>query len=88
MNPHEQSINSSFTPLADAPLQKSVPSASSGNILRNRQFQSVRFDELRSESDDPEPSVVVHRSGDEIESIEFVCRCGCSKTVRFDYDGD
>ncbi|MBP9211681.1 MAG: hypothetical protein KBF97_02720 [Bacteroidetes bacterium] len=88
MNPQEQSTNSSFTALSDMPPQKSVVSSAAGNILRNRQFQSVRFDELHSDSAKPEPKVVIHRNGQDIDSIEFVCRCGCSKTVRFDYDAD
>lgn len=88
MNQHEQSTNSDFTELSEAPrVQSGVPS-SAGNVLRNRQFQAVHFDELRNESGKQEPNVNIRRNGDDIESIEFVCRCGCTKTVRFDYDAE
>ncbi|NUN69451.1 MAG: hypothetical protein HUU02_07035 [Bacteroidetes bacterium] len=88
MNPLEQSTNNTFTELTEFTPQRSGAVQHSGNILRNRQFQAVRFDEFRPDAGALEPKVVVHRNGDEIESIEFVCTCGCRKTVRFDYDSD
>lgn len=88
MNQLEQSTNSDFTELSDAPQVRSGVPSSAGNVLRNRQFQAVHFDELRTESGAHEPNVIIRRSGNDIESIEFVCRCGCTKTVRFDYDAE
>lgn len=42
----------------------------------------------RSELDPDEPDVVVHREGDTIVSIDFVCACGRSTSMRFMYDGE
>ncbi len=33
-----------------------------------------------------EPSVYIHRQGDKIERIEFVCTCGKSTHVSLDYE--
>ena len=33
-----------------------------------------------------EPSIFVHRKGDRIEKIEFVCTCGKSSHVAMEYD--
>jgi hypothetical protein len=32
------------------------------------------------------PMVVVHRNGETIESIEFICGCGKSTSVQFDHN--
>ena len=42
----------------------------------------------RSEHDPDEPDVIVHREGDTVISIDFVCACGRSTSVRFMYDGE
>ncbi len=34
------------------------------------------------------PRIEVHRSGDVIESIEFICSCGERLDVQIGYDGD
>ncbi len=88
MNQPELSTNSGFTELGETPREQSGVPSSAGNVLRNRQFLAVHFDELRNESAKQEPIVNIRRNGNDIESIEFVCRCGCTKTVRFDYDAE
>ena len=40
----------------------------------------------RSEHDPDEPDVIVHREEDTVISIDFVCTCGRSTSVRFMYD--
>lgn len=35
-----------------------------------------------------QPTVYVHRHGDDVESVEFVCSCGRTATVKFDYGGE
>lgn len=40
----------------------------------------------RSERDPDEPDVIVHREGDTLISIDFVCACGRSTSVQFMYD--
>ena len=33
-----------------------------------------------------EPSILIHRQGDRVERIEFVCPCGKSSHVKLEYD--
>jgi hypothetical protein len=39
-----------------------------------------------ADSSPEQPSLIIHKSGDVIESAEFVCKCGRSATLQFDYD--
>lgn len=90
MNPAEPSSNNaSFTDLSEVPPARSVSTATYGNVIRDVVYQPVRYDDFRNDPGRPnEPQVVVHRNGDDIAMIEFRCSCGCSKTVRFDYEGE
>ena len=56
-------------------------------ILKNISVEVMKFQHLESHADDfTEPTVTINRDGDRIESIEFVCTCGKSKTLVFEYD--
>lgn len=35
-----------------------------------------------------QPGIILHRNGEIIESIEFVCVCGRNSEIRLEYDGD
>ena len=41
-----------------------------------------------SDSAVDQPTVIVRKEHDVVESIEFVCRCGRSTAVHFDYEGE
>lgn len=88
MNQAEQFSTEQFTPLGSVPFD-AAPLRSAGNVVRNKEFRPARFNELSDESNRTDsPSVVVHRNGDIIERIEFICTCGCTKTVLFETDGE
>jgi hypothetical protein len=36
--------------------------------------------------DSDEPTLLIHREGDQIVSVEFQCKCGRSASVRLEYD--
>lgn len=61
----------------------------SGNIIKGDRVVSngVRSLELHDGADD-HPSVVVHREGNQVDRVEFVCNCGRSTTVKLVYDGE
>ena len=35
-----------------------------------------------------EPGIILHRNGDEIEKIEFVCPCGRHSEISIEYDDE
>jgi hypothetical protein len=35
-----------------------------------------------------EPRVILHRDGEEIQQIEFVCTCGKTASLHIQYDGE
>ncbi len=91
MNLTEQSSTDSFTQFSERPAVKDAPRRHTGNILKEGNFQRLELDTLNASvivSSSGEPRVIVNRSGDMIESIEFICTCGCSKTVSFDFEGE
>ena len=53
----------------------------SGHVVKN----GVQQVSLPS-GDADEPTLLIHRDGDQIVSIEFQCKCGRSTSVRLEYD--
>jgi hypothetical protein len=91
MNQSKQLSTDQFTPFTPMPLVKDAPRSSQGNILKDINYQRLELGQLQPSSphsSSGEPKVIVHRSGDLIESIEFICTCGCSKSVSFNYEGE
>jgi hypothetical protein len=91
MNQTEQSSTDQFTAFVPVPLVKDAPRSSQGNILKDINFQRLELGQLQPtspRSSAGEPKVIVNRSGDLIESIEFICTCGCTKSVSFNYEGE
>lgn len=33
-----------------------------------------------------EPTIIIHKDGDSIESVEFECKCGRTSRLAFEYD--
>lgn len=91
MNQTEQSSTEQFTPFTPAPITKDTPRSTQGNILKDLNFQRLELGQIHAatpNSSPGEPKVIVHRSGEIIERIEFICSCGCSKSVSFNYEGE
>ena len=58
----------------------------SGNLLKSKQVtQTVKSIQVSSEDED-QPTIIVRRSQDVVDSIEFSCRCGRIAEVSLKYD--
>lgn len=89
MNPEEQYSDNGFTGVTSFGSSAPEGRPNPGNIIKNVRCNPVVYDEFDRTAPAPtEPKVIVHRSNDAIDRIEFVCSCGCSKTVHFRYDGE
>ncbi|MFZ4619107.1 MAG: hypothetical protein ACOYNS_01000 [Bacteroidota bacterium] len=97
MNQTEQSSTDHFTAFTPTPIAKDTPRRSQGNIVKDVNYKRLELDQLHtatprshsnSHSHSGEPKVIINRSGELIESIEFVCSCGQKKTVSFNYEGE
>ena len=59
------------------------------NIVKGMHIVHRGTEEIhRAEHDPGQPDIIVHRDGETILSIEFVCPCGRSTSVQFAYDGE
>jgi hypothetical protein len=87
MNQSNQSSDNTFVELGSATIPKQTAVRSGSNIFKNIQANSVQFNSFTDKSkNDCEPIVNIHKDGDKIECIEFVCSCGNTKLLKFDYD--
>ena len=91
MNQQNPSPTNEFVELSEfkgsAESEKNVQR--SGNILKNASVEAIKFQHLESDANDfIEPTITINRNGDRIESIEFVCTCGKSKVLMFEYDAE
>jgi len=60
-----------------------------GNVIKGTHVVSSGSHSIElHECPDDHPSVVVHRSGDRIERIEFLCQCGRRTSVTLEYDAE
>jgi len=87
MNQSNQSSDNTFVELGSATIPKQSAARSGGNIFKNIQVNSVQFNSFSVKSkNDCEPTVNIHKDGEKIECVEFVCSCGKTKLLKFDYD--
>jgi hypothetical protein len=65
------------------------PSRRYGNIIKgepNLECQSPTENANSTEGlPSQQPEVIIHKDGENIKSIEFICICGQKTEVRFDY---
>ena len=58
-----------------------------GNVIKGEAIRLHGRRQIRVEENGPgAPKIVVHKEGDRVESVEFVCPCGKNTSLRFDYD--
>jgi len=59
------------------------------NVIKGMNIVHRGTEEVcRSEHDPGQPDIIVHREGETIVSLEFVCTCGRATSVQFLYDGE
>lgn len=57
-----------------------------GNLLKSTAVAQSGTCKIEfEEGDEKKPSIIIHRSGDIIEQVEFVCSCGKNTVLEFDY---
>ena len=78
-----------FTDLSSFEAIKVQRRKQTGNVIKGSGVVSggAHAIELHESAGD-HPSVVVHRNGDKVERIEFVCQCGRGTSVTLEYDGE
>jgi hypothetical protein len=81
--------DSHFSDLGSFEAVKFQTFEKTGNVVKAHQVVSrgVRAIELH-EGDEDHPSIVIHRDGEMIECLEFICKCGRGTSVKFQYDGE
>jgi hypothetical protein len=81
--------DSSFTDLVSYEHVRVAMKGHSGTILKAASVEARGSRKIEIEAGDAdEPGIILHRNGDAIESIEFVCKCGRCTEIRLEYDGD
>ena len=55
-----------------------------GSCVVTRGIQKIEV----SEGEGEQPTVIVHRVGDVVESVEFVCKCGQTTVLKLEYGGE
>jgi hypothetical protein len=60
-----------------------------GNVIKARSatLEGRKRIEVSPENAD-QPMVLLKKSGDVVEGVEFVCPCGRSTAIQFDYEGE
>ena len=60
-----------------------------GNVIKSKAVSIEGKQKIEVSPDAAnQPVVLLKKSGDIVEGIEFVCTCGRSTAVQFDYEGE
>ena len=85
---HLRTISDSFSELAVNNCLNNVDMHIRGNVIKaSASERPVHEPEVNEQkpADTSEPEIIVHREGEEITRIEFVCSCGKRGEIQFDY---
>ena len=84
---NEGDRKSGFIDLSAFESVRIQPRLQTGNVIKGDQINTAGTHAIELLGHGAErPSVVVHREGDRVDRIEFVCQCGRGTTVRLEYD--
>ena len=78
-----------FTELADFKLGKEEHQSlkTRKNVLKSKQVVKKGVEEVGlDEKNSQDPLVFVQRDGDRVTSVDFLCKCGRSASLRMEYD--
>ena len=78
-----------FVDLASYRKVEPAPGAPYGNVIKAGRvaMQGKQKIEVFPEAED-QPVVLLRKTGDIDDGVEFVCRCGRSTAFQFDYEGE
>lgn len=81
-----------FVDLGSMDHAQIVPQQKRGNVIRGKLITNTPATESSGAPEEQAkgqaPEVLVHRNGETIESIEFVCSCGQHAFVQIEYDDE
>jgi hypothetical protein len=81
-----------FVDLGSMDHAQIVPHHTRGNVIRRKLLANIPATQAHStpeqQAKGQAPEVLVHRNGEAIESIEFVCSCGQHAFVQLEYDDE
>lgn len=78
--------NDQFMELSEFDAVRSKKQTLSGNVIKAHRVVTSGIQQINVADGAPgQPTVFVHRNGEDVESVEFVCSCGRTATVKFDY---
>jgi hypothetical protein len=78
--------NSEFTDLLHFKRADPSPQGFSGTVIKAGHARCSGTHTVGVVDGEPhEPTILIHRQGEEVESIEFQCKCGRSATVQIHY---
>ena len=75
-----------FMDLSEFESVRSKKQVLRGNVIKRDRVIRSGIQQISVADGAPgQPAVYVHRHGDDVESVEFVCSCGRSASVTFEY---
>jgi hypothetical protein len=81
--------SSQFMDLASYRKIRPAQGAQYGNVIKSRSATVEGRKRIEVSPDGSnQPVVLLKKTGDIVEGIEFVCTCGRSTAVQFDYEGE
>ncbi len=87
MNSVQGTMGDEFTDLAAYKKVNTPGIRSDDNVIKRVHVIHSGVEEIhRDDVDHASPDIVVHRDGDIVTSIDFVCKCGHSASIRLVYD--
>jgi hypothetical protein len=78
----------SFDAMMESKSVSLPPNSRLGNIIRHTPMDPDPHHEAGTSADRNSPQIIVHRDGNQIVRIEFVCQCGRTSDVILEYDGE
>jgi hypothetical protein len=89
MDSKQQPLQPEFLDLAVAQNLGKKKTAIRGNVIKSHQAVTVGIKQIESiEADPDQPKVFVHKTGEEIQKVEFQCTCGKTASLTFTYEDE
>lgn len=80
-------MNDTFISLASFERERLQPKKITGNVIKRKTVICTgKHKVYNDEGDENQPSIIVHRNDNAVEGVEFICTCGKSSMVSFDYE--
>jgi|WetSurMetagenome_2_1015567.scaffolds.fasta_scaffold891240_2 hypothetical protein len=83
------STDKEFTDLGEIEKISPTKQLHHGNVIKSNiiRLKGSKTIQVQAGTDD-EPQIVIHRNGENIESVEFGCKCGRSSRLIFEYEDE